>query len=34
MPVDVKPPKPPGLVGRIFLKVKTTLKKLGTWLKG
>lgn len=34
MPVDVKPPKPPGFTSRIFLKVKTTLKKLGKWAKG
>ncbi len=34
MPVDVKPPKPPGFIGRVFSKVKTTLKKFGKWLKG
>ena len=34
MPVDVQPPKPPGFVGLILSKAKTTLKKFGKWAKG
>lgn len=33
MPVDVKPPKPVGIMVRAFSRVKIGLKKFGKWVK-